>query len=195
MVVKLFQIETCPTEDFSLCVLSGAPKGTVTLNHRMSRGYPMGADYPSDAQWAMCERYKGIKLSTLITCVSGILVLAKQAMEVLQDTGVTMECLPFTLLNHKGRVASRDYFIVNLLGTLDCLDIEKSDIEWLDDQVGGEVIHVYDHVLDPRKIAGAPPVFRTKEDPYCIVLNETVAEKLRAPKPTNLYLTELEVAT
>jgi len=193
--MNYFQIETCPTEDLSLCVLANAPKGTVAINHRMARGFPMGADYPADAQWAMCDRYKGIKLSTLITCVDRILVLLKPAMEIFRDIGVPMECLPFTLLNHKGRVASKDYFIVNPLGTLDCLDIQKSDIEWLDDQVGGEVIHVYEHVLGPKKIANAPPVFRTKEDPYCIVLNETVAERLRALNPTNVYLTEIEVAT
>jgi len=193
--MAFYRINACPLEDFTFCFLANAPEGTVGLNHRMARGYPMGSDYPAGATWQMSDEYDGIKLPTLISCLDSILVLLKPAMEIFRDTGVPMECLPFTLLNHKGRVASRDYFIVNLLGTLDCLDIEKSDIEWLDDQVGGEVIHVYDHVLDPRKIAGAPPVFRTKEDPYCIVLNETVAEKLRAPKPTNLYLTELEVAT
>jgi hypothetical protein len=193
--MRYFSIEKCPTEDSSLCMLDGATDGTGGLRHRMTRGLPMGRDIPIGATWSMPDRFEGIKVPTLISCVTNLLVLHRTAAEVFRDTGVPVEILPFTLFNHKKRAASTDHVIVNPLGTLDCLDIEKSDIEWLDDKVGGEVIHVYGHVLDPKKIAGAPPVFRTKEDPYCIVVNEAVAGELRALNPTNVYLTELEVAT
>jgi hypothetical protein len=193
--MKYFQLDTCPKEDFSFCMLENSPDGTVSINYRMAEGEPMGADYPADARWRMSDDYKGIKLPTLIGCLDSILVLLKPAMEILRETGVAMECLPFTLLNHKGRVASEDYFIVNPLGSVECLDLAKSDIEWMDDQVGGDVIHVYECVLDAKKMSAIPAVFRVKEDPSIIILNETVAERLQALKPTNVYLTELEVAT
>jgi hypothetical protein len=46
-------------------------------------------------------------------------------------TGVSqIEFLPVSILNHKGRVASKDYFILNPLGAVDCIDIEKSGVVW-----------------------------------------------------------------
>lgn len=40
--------------------------------------------------------------------------------------GVAIECLPFTLIDHKKRPYSTGYCIVNPLGGVDCVDVAAS---------------------------------------------------------------------
>jgi hypothetical protein len=114
---------------------------------------------------------------------------------VLETTQTPMECLPFTLFDHRRRVASRDYFIINPLGTFDCLNTSKSEIVYSDDPPG-EVVAVRKHVLDPRKVGAAPDIFRVKEEPEMIVISARLATQIKKldPLPTNVYLIKLEQA-
>jgi hypothetical protein len=41
-----------------------------------------------------------------------------------------VEYLPVQILNHKKKLASKDYFILNPLSVVDCVDIEASEVEW-----------------------------------------------------------------
>jgi len=47
-------------------------------------------------------------------------------------------------------------------------------------------------VADPKKLDGAPDLFRIKEDPYETVISHHVVEKLRSINPSNLYLLKLD---
>jgi hypothetical protein len=184
-----FSIDTRPTEDPSLCVLRTTPEGTANYAHRMARGFPMGADYPADAKWYMSDKSPGIKLASLVAAMPAILVVHRDLKEVLEATGAPMECLPFTLYNHKKRVASRDYFIVNPLAVVNCLNLQKSEVSWSED--GQDILQIYEPVLDPAKLPDVPPVFRIQEDRQCIVLGDGVVARLNALAPTNVYLTRL----
>jgi hypothetical protein len=106
---------------------------------------------------------------------------------------VPIESLPFTLFDHKKRVASRDYFIVNPLGTFDCLELQKSEIIWAD-EVPGAIIRVKKARLDPRKLEQAPDLFRIKEKPHAYVISGRVAAAIQQLQPTNFYVSQLEVA-
>ncbi|OJH39240.1 imm11 family protein [Cystobacter ferrugineus] len=160
-------------------------------SHRMGQGHPMGDKYPQNAEWQMSDRYGGTKLASLIA--SHYLVVERKLKEVFERTGVPMECLGFTLYDHKRQVASRDYFLINPLGTFDCLNLEKSEIEY-SDETPGEIIGIDKYVLDRNKLRSAPDFFRIKEDPYVYVLSHKLVDELKQLNPTNVYLTQLEQA-
>ncbi|HEX5748010.1 MAG TPA: DUF1629 domain-containing protein [Archangium sp.] len=183
-----FSINMSPAVDPGYCVLYGEPEGTNMLKYRMSQGIAMGDKYPQDAKWYMRKESPGIKLASLLATVTNLLVVERGMKEVFERTGVPMECLPFTLYDHKKRVASTDYFIINPLGTFDCLDLEKSEIIYDE----GEIVEVEKIVLDPKKLHSAPGFFRIKEDPYVRVLSHQLVDELRKLNPTNVYLTKLE---
>ncbi|WNZ62545.1 hypothetical protein QEG98_01480 [Myxococcus sp. MxC21-1] len=186
-----FSLTRGPTVDRSLCMLEREPKGLRMFSHRLGEGYPMGDKYPPDAEWQMSSKYGGGKLASLIA--SHYVVVERALKEVFERTGVPMECLNFTLFDHKGQVASRDYFIINPLGTFDCLHLEKSEIKY-SKEMPGEIIGIRKHVLDSNKLRSAPDFFRIKEDPYVYVLSHKLVDELQQLNPTNVYLTKLEQA-
>ena len=41
-----------------------------------------------------------------------------------------LQFLPVTILNHKGRVASKDHFLLHSQDLCDCIDLKKSKVKW-----------------------------------------------------------------
>lgn len=186
-----FLLNLCPTEDVSLCILEGSPDGASLLASKMATGRSIAGRYPANPSWPMGKSFPGMKVASLVASTAGLLVVARPLFDVLSATGVAMESYPFTLLDHKKRVASRDHLIVNPLGTLDCLNLKKSSIEYSPDDPD-EVVDLETPVLDPRKVAAAPPLFRIKENPRAVVLSHELVDKLRPLNPSNLYLIKIE---
>jgi hypothetical protein len=185
-----FRIELCPSVDKSLCVLEDGPEGTQPFSYAMARGETAAADYPADAKWFMHRRWSGIKLASLIANTANLLVVHKSLKGAIHKLGVPVESYGFALYDHKKRLASRDYFIVNPLGRHDVLDLKASQIEWSPDDPTA-VVDVEEMVLDPRKIAKAPPLLRVQEDPEAILIERMAARKLAALDPTNFFLREV----
>lgn len=183
-----FRIDTSPDEDMSFCILDDCPEGTFLIRFKMARGLPAAPEYPGTPAWRMTKTYPGIKLPSLIANTPGLLIVKRDLKDALVATKAPLEALPFKLLNHKGRIASEDYFIVNPLGTIDCLDLERSEIEYEDDQV----VSVDKLVLAPKKLEGVPEIFRVKQDPYAILLSHALVTRLKRLKPTNVYLEKME---
>jgi hypothetical protein len=135
----------------------------------------------------------GTKLPALIGTTLGYLILNSDLRKIVQDKCATcdIEYLPINLLNRKGRLQSQDYCLVNPIGTVDCLDHERSKIAYTDK---GEVIEVDVFVLDPRCLKGVPALFRIKEDPSKYVLTEPLASAFADHAFTNVLLHHIEVA-
>jgi hypothetical protein len=141
----------------------------------------------------MDDRSPGIKLPSLIGNTNDFLIVKRELKMVFEESGVALECLPFTLFDHKKREASRDYFIINPLGTFDCLDLQKSVVVY-SKQKPGAIVSVRTPRLDPRKVASAPDFFRIQEVPYAYVISARLAAQIQALQPTNFYVTRLEAA-
>ncbi len=102
-----------------------------------------------------------------------------------------VEILPITLRDPRRRVLFNDYFIINPVGVVDCLDLEASEIEWDEDEPG-EVVHLETPVLSAKKLTVARSIFRLEEDPAVYVISSLLAEPLRG-KTTNLFWKLLEL--
>lgn len=189
--MRFFSLDLIPSEDPSICFLDSVPEETRAFRYKMAQGYEVGAAWPSDARVYMSEEYPGFKLASFIGNTQSQLILSAPVKAVIEQFGVPkVEYLPLAIYNHKRRLASSDYFIVNPLGTLDCLHLQKSVIKY----DGTDVIAVKRMVLDARKVATPPGLFRVKEDPYTYVFSEHLVAELVKLKPTNFYFHELPVA-
>lgn len=191
--MNYFEIDyICEGGDPGNVCLDEEPEG-IKRSWKLNEGTPMGDDYPPGMPpLRMSTDYLGKKLASFLRNVSSLIIVEARLKDALQATGVPMECLPFTLINHKGRVASRDYFIVNLLGSFDCLDLSRSVMKW--DSDTGKLIDIKKLVLDPKKLEQAPPIFRVKEDPIRVLLSGTLVQALKELQPpiTNLFLVKVE---
>lgn len=185
--MNYFILNLIPMVDLSYCTMGDLPDSIRGKSYKMTRGLAMGADYPANTEWRMSDTYGGIKLPSLVSNTDNILVVERKLKDIIEATGISMECLPFVMLNHKGREASRDYFIINPLGNRDCLNLEVSEIEW----EGDEVVKLEKAVLDPEKLQDTPAIFRIKEEREQIVISHQLADALKAVNPTNIYLFSL----
>jgi hypothetical protein len=101
------------------------------------------------------------------------------------------ERLPFLLLDHKGRVYSRDYVFLNPLQRIECLNLDHSEVRR---SKKGEIKDVNKPVLDAARIEGAPDVFRLAEEPNLCFFSAVVVAKLNLAGCTNFVFTEVATA-
>lgn len=107
----------------------------------LRKGDSLSDKWPDDVTFTMSPEYpKDIKLSDNLfegsyRVVSG---RVKEVLTPLVGNSI-VEFLPVSILNHKGRIASKDYFIMNPLDKIDCIDLESSGVDW--------------NAIDPSKIS------------------------------------------
>ena len=79
--------------------------------------------YPAKARVTLRAENPGIKLSGLLRNTKNFLIGSSAAKDVVTRLcpDQEVEFLAFTLINHKGRVHSSDYWFINPIGGLDCL--------------------------------------------------------------------------
>ena len=189
--MRFYTVDTMAQESDDYCFVDDPPRGTLAIDYKMSRGEEMADDFPEDARLDMSEEDPGLQLCSLIGNTRCYLITNAALKAVIEGLmQAPTEYLPISIYNHKGRVASDSYFIINPLGVRDCLDLGASVITW----VGEEVATVDEFVLDAKKVEIGPHLFRVAEDPTVYVVSETVAEAMKAVDTTNLVLTELKVA-
>lgn len=95
--------------------------------YKPTQGKPMGAEYPEGLSFQMAPEVSGSRIADVIpNTLSYLLVSARMKELLAQHATEPIEFLRFTLLNHKGRAASDECYIANVLGTRDWGDMERS---------------------------------------------------------------------
>lgn len=167
------------------CVIK-APVG-VEKAYQLDEGISRIEGWHSDVVCKMNPEFpKDIRLTDNLYG-AGLVVVSELIKEALVSEEVkNIELLPVTILNHKGRIASKNYFIMNPIGVVECIDLEKSVVEWnlIDTNlIDGceQVIFKEDFISEDCKI------FRPKFWPYLIIIRNELAEKLVGAGFTGLY--------
>jgi hypothetical protein len=181
------------------CMLDSPPEEIGIDYFMMATGERIGDAYPSDARIRMSGEREGIRLGALIGNTLSYLIVHREVVDVTRPfcAEIDVEYLPFTLINHKGRVHSDAYLIVNPIGTESVLDLDLSEILYFEmpgDPYDGEIISLDNPVIDPEKAAQAPPLFRLAESPDRIVASADLRAALQDGDFENLYFIPLDVA-
>jgi hypothetical protein len=179
--------------DESLCFIEDSPPGLGLRKYCPSLGDRAAPYYPADARIQLSEEHPGIELSSLLGNNINYLIVSTAFKETIAAhcPSAEIEYLPFDLHDHRGRLYSRDYFIINPIGTYDCLDEAHSGIEYGPD---GGVVAIQHPVLHPDKVAEAPALFRVRHRPTVYVVDGVLADTLREKGFTNVVLGELKMS-
>ncbi len=127
------------------------------------RGRPLRSRLPKDVRYPMKpSRPRDTKLVDCVENAGLAVVVSKRVAEFLRTKKIPeVEYIPASIVNHKGRVASADYFIVNILAIQDCLDLARSNPTY--NHINKvEIDRVEKLVLDEKKIDPTLPLFRMK---------------------------------
>jgi hypothetical protein len=113
----------------------------------------------------------------------------KTALEVSKQNRV--EFLPVEVVNHKGRVEEREYYILHPLDMVDCIDLVASGVEW--NRIAPDRIsRCKSLVLNPKAIPECFSIFRPKHWGRLILIREDLVEKLRRLDFEGLYFRPIE---
>jgi hypothetical protein len=101
----------------------------VEKQYQFNEGISRVATFPTDAAFTMDPEFPNNTLlpDNLINLNMMIVVSArlKEFLEAKKPTH--LEYLKVTILDHKGRPASREYYIINPVNPIDCMDVQKSE--------------------------------------------------------------------
>jgi hypothetical protein len=183
-------------EDY--CFSDNAPDGGVVTAYDLKTGRRLTDKYPQGfgrLTLAVGEDNPGLEEPSYLGNTDALLIVNRQAAGIIKGHEVgEVEVIPFKLLNHRGRVHSEDYVFLNPVGTVDCLDMDRSEKDLHKD---GTIMNITRYVLSAAKLAaikgGVPHLFRIKEDATCYVFSEVLVADLKKHGCTNFVFDELEV--
>jgi hypothetical protein len=178
-----------PTTDFcSLDLLEN-----VDDSFELKRGVSRAQGFPSTASFSMDPAHKkAVKLGDNLYTLENVLVISKPLKEFLESRKpLETEFLPVSIINHKGRLASPDYFIVNPLSVQDCINKSKSTLDWnpieKDLIASCEVLVLDTARIDPRYV-----MFRPRFMPTVVLLRRDVAEAAQGAGFKGMRLTDID---
>lgn len=111
--------------------LSGLPEGGPE-DCEYTEGVELSGRHPVDEDGGMCfdpAWPDGVKLRDFVGNLNKLIIGNSKVKKILDDFSVdNVEYLPVWLYDHQDKLVSKDYFIVNLLGRVDIIDLEKSKV-------------------------------------------------------------------
>lgn len=179
-------------EEGLFCVASGDPVGTLGNDRVLEYGGPMNNIYPDDpyeVTMRLSDRHpKNIRLGDYVSVTRNWVMVSAAVVEELKNHNIgDVVFTPFTLLNHKNRVHSKDYSFIVPVQQYDALNEELSDITRTD---SGYVIGIDKIVLDSKKMENSPEMFRLN-DTRRMVFSEKLVTVLEN-KYTNFVFDKLD---
>lgn len=140
---------------------------------------PLLETFPFDAAYRMSPDFPDkLELHEFLRTIGGQVVLSRRVRDFLGSEGVGgVEYLPVNLINHKGRSVQEEYFVLNVLRSVDCIDQEATEFEWdsLDDEL---MDHVSNLTIDEGRLDPSADVFRLKYLNRFVIIRRAVADKM-----------------
>ncbi len=112
--------------------------------------------------------------------IDGFLTLYHRRLRTaLTEFGIdNIQYFPVVLRDKETGKTEDDYFLVNIIGLLDCVDMNKSKVNWWPSGMGFDFVSM---VIDENKTQGLP-VFRLKDDPTKVLISEDLKKHLQEKK-------------
>jgi len=160
------------------CHLLGIRK--VEYVHQTVEGHEYGDAFPSDAVMSMSPHFKkDTKLVDDVMNAARVKVCSKRLVDFLKSKHLkNVEYLPVTILDHKKKIASKEYNIVNPFGLQDAIDM-KASVPTLN-SFDQSVDSVQQLVFDKSRIDPELRLFRFAGLSRPVIIEKTLAEELRA---------------
>jgi hypothetical protein len=156
-------------------------------------GVPMKKGFPSDVRLPMSKRHKkDTGLTDDLSNSNQIKVCSARLTEFLRKKRLkNVEYLPVTILDHKGKVASKDYSIVHPVGLQDALDVKASKPTY-SPIIPTEIDEVKKLVVDVKRVDPEVRLFRLKSFNYPVLVDRTLAREIQAGGFVGPSFVELE---
>jgi len=174
-------------------VLADPPASIKDENFRFTEGVPLKDWFPSDAVYPMSPEFpRARKLYALQSNALGLLVISKELKAVFDSVGCdNIEYLPISILNHRGKLASSDYSIANVLHPMDAMD-RKNSIYKMNPLLPTQVNMLSKLVLLEDRIPPERHLFRLTNAPRVYLVTETLKRAVEKKKLDGMLFIPVE---
>jgi len=105
-----------------------------------------------------------------------LLLFHRQLKEALDGFGITnIEYYPIRLRDQETNKTEGGYWLVNIIGRYDCIDLKKSKISRSDSDVDENDFEILSLAIDRKKTNGAK-IFRLHSDPTLVIINQELKD-------------------
>lgn len=158
----------------------------------LSKGAKL-APWPANVQLHMDPNFpKAVQLPDCVSNLPDAIVVSGRLKEYIEaEKPAHVEYLPISIINHKGKLASSEYFIVNPYKLQDCIDQQASTIRW--NAMNKNMISAcMKLVIDEQKIERNAKLFRLQHYPTKVLFARSLAEGIGKAKFTGLNFIEID---
>lgn len=169
------------------------PPERLARDWELYKGVPRTAHFPPDVLFRMSDDHrKNMGLTDNLMNVGTLIVASDRLKRFFEVKALkNVEYLPVSIINHKNRVASKDYFIVHPVVPQDCLDIQASGSTY-STIVPNDIIQVDSLVIDPDRVDPEADLFRIKDFGEPVLIRRQLAIELLEADFTGLYFVEVD---
>jgi hypothetical protein len=152
------------------------PKG-ASDTFLVDQGKPFAGHLPPEASVELDPKHKGMKLADFISNCMSWLIVSEKAKEILTAEPNPCEVYPLKVMDLKGRPVKDLYFLVHPVGTVRCVDLDRSKYER--DAMDPDLLLAIERlVLDPGRIPPDRSFFRLQESPRTYIIRDDLLDKL-----------------
>ena len=159
----------------------------VKKKFELIEGIPQTSTFPENAHFTMSADFPNNTVFTDSLINTYMVIVASERLKKFFESRNTkfLEYLPVRIIDHKGKPVNREYFILNPILPVDCLDNEKSNVKW-SEIVEGDIRSVQRIILDPTRIDPDRELFRLHRYFDPILVRRDVAEAIDRDKLTGM---------
>ncbi len=186
--------------DYVIWAYDRVPKACVIKEFRgvkniweLNKGIPRADNFPLNASFRMDpERPDDNLLIDNLRNIELLIVGSLKLKNFLESRRLKkIEYLPVTILDQKGKVASHDYFIINPIEPVECLDLKKSGAGFsrIDKT---QVARVQQLVIDKSRLDMNREMFRPKDFHKITLVRRDLAKAIDKAKFTGITWVEIQ---
>jgi hypothetical protein len=142
-------------------------------------GVDISSEMPDEPIELLQEPGTGRNLPDFIQTVFAMLVNNSLRSTLIEFGVDNIQYYPVVLKNTKNKVMSEDYSIANVVGMLDCIDIDQSEYE-IDPFRKRYYCTMSRIVLDPKRMENGPKLYRLDRYTDILMIRSDLAEAIEA---------------
>ncbi|NND64467.1 MAG: hypothetical protein HKM24_00750 [Gammaproteobacteria bacterium] len=146
------------------------------LGREASLGQSVKKNWPNNVEFSMSQDFPNRTVLTDLVSNPGEWILASEKLVDAISGSVSdeLEILPIKIRDHKKKLVKEIYFFVNPLHSVDCIDQEKSELEWEDDD---EIEDIEKLHIDEKKIPKDRDILRVKFYSYLTLVRRSIFDE------------------
>lgn len=183
-------------QDKELAFVEQEPENLGGFGFLLAEGEPTDEIFPDEPAKIYLDPYsRGLRFPSLLGNSLGYLMVCSAIKEIIARHDVApVEIRPVVIHNHKRRVHTSDFWVINPLATVNCLDRQHSKILYSKADPKA-IVAIEEMVFLSHMIEKAPDLFRIPERRGSYFASERLLTSLQGKGFTNIFVEEIKEAS